>query len=259
ATFTHTYLQAGTYTAVFTVTSQNGQSAQTSLTVVVGNGGYNNSNLNITTTALPAATVGSYYSAPISATGGTGNYSWSISSGTLPPGLSLVTAQCFSYPCQVAATITGTPTSINSGYVFQVSLSDGISRVYQNFNLAVVYGGTQSSAVTIYSITPMSGSVGTQVTINGTGFGYNGCNQYSCTNTNYTAKNTVNFGSNVIPNIYSYNGTSLTFTVPTYVSPACLYSNPACYVSQSQLTPGTYPVSVTNTSGTSNAINFNLY
>jgi hypothetical protein len=56
--------------------------------------------LTITTTALPAATVGKRYSAALTATGGTGPETWSIIQGRLPSGLSLRAS---------TGTITGTP------------------------------------------------------------------------------------------------------------------------------------------------------
>lgn len=58
------------------------------------------SGLTITTTALPAATVGKRYSATLTATGGTGPETWSIIQGRLPSGLSLHAS---------TGTITGTP------------------------------------------------------------------------------------------------------------------------------------------------------
>jgi hypothetical protein len=54
----------------------------------------------ITTTALPAATVGKPYSATLTASGGTGPATWSIIQGRLPSGLTLHAA---------TGTITGTP------------------------------------------------------------------------------------------------------------------------------------------------------
>src|ERR1035438_164330 len=45
--------------------------------------------LQITTSSLPAATQGVYYSNPVAATGGVPPYSWSLSSGPLPAGLTL--------------------------------------------------------------------------------------------------------------------------------------------------------------------------
>src|SRR5262249_34254255 len=56
----------------------------------------------ITTAApLPAGTVGTAYSQPLGATGGMTPYTWSVASGTLPPGLML----------SAAGVIAGTPTA----------------------------------------------------------------------------------------------------------------------------------------------------
>jgi hypothetical protein len=58
--------------------------------------------LAVTTTSLPAGTVGSSYQATLAATGAWGSYSWALSAGSLPAGLSL-NAQ--------TGVISGTPTA----------------------------------------------------------------------------------------------------------------------------------------------------
>jgi hypothetical protein len=69
--------------------------------------------LVITTTALPAGTVGSAYSATVNASGGVAPYNWAVIAGSLPAGLSL-NAQ--------AGTISGTPTvAASSSFTLQVS------------------------------------------------------------------------------------------------------------------------------------------
>ena len=55
--------------------------------------------LSITTTSLPPAQVGVAYSATLTATGGVGPYTWAVSGGSLPAGLSL----------SAAGVISGTP------------------------------------------------------------------------------------------------------------------------------------------------------
>jgi len=45
--------------------------------------------VTITTSSLPFGTKGVFYSAQFAATGGTTPYSWVVTSGTLPPGLTL--------------------------------------------------------------------------------------------------------------------------------------------------------------------------
>jgi hypothetical protein len=58
--------------------------------------------VNITTATLPAGTVNAPYSQTLAATGGTGTFTWSLASGTLPAGLALNTT---------TGAITGTPTT----------------------------------------------------------------------------------------------------------------------------------------------------
>ncbi|MBV9159622.1 MAG: IPT/TIG domain-containing protein [Candidatus Kaiserbacteria bacterium] len=116
-----------------------------------------------------------------------------------------------------------------------------------------------SNNVRIYSITPVSGPVGTEVTIDGFGF---------------TNDNTIHFGTGVIPHV-AVSGQiaiacttdpscvggihqSLKFTVPTGLNPACFYSNPRCMVLTRQTTPGNYDVTVENSNGTSNAKTFTV-
>ena len=66
----------------------------------------------ITTTALAPGQVGVPYSQTLSATGGSGSYTWSISAGSLPPGLTLS-----------GSTISGTPTATGTAS-FTVTVTD---------------------------------------------------------------------------------------------------------------------------------------
>src|SRR2546430_4757983 len=83
----------------FTVQAQDAaaHSASASLTITVS---ASIPPLQITGSQLPDGTVGSAYSATLNASGGSTPYSWSVSSGTLPTGLSLSST----------GTISGTPT-----------------------------------------------------------------------------------------------------------------------------------------------------
>lgn len=79
--------------------------------------------VQVSTTSLPNGTQGSAYTANLTATGGSGFYTWSLLSGTLPPGLSLNSS---------TGAITGTPTTANifSGLVFMatdVDTATGVS------------------------------------------------------------------------------------------------------------------------------------
>ncbi|HXO38440.1 MAG TPA: Ig domain-containing protein, partial [Candidatus Acidoferrum sp.] len=68
----------------------------------------------ITTTTLADGVVGSPYTQTLAATGGDANYSWSVSSGTLPAGLTL----------SPSGVISGTPASVTSGTSFVVQVQD---------------------------------------------------------------------------------------------------------------------------------------
>jgi len=74
----------------------------------------NTTPLDITTTALPGATLGVPYSQALEARGGTTPYTWSISSGSLPAGLSLAPS---------TGVISGTP-SAEGAISFTVQVTD---------------------------------------------------------------------------------------------------------------------------------------
>lgn len=85
----------------------------------------------ITTTSLPGGNYGSPYSATVSASGGAAPFSWSISAGSLTPGLSLGSSTARS------VTISGTPTAqTNSNFTIKIADSKGGSAT-QSLTIAV--------------------------------------------------------------------------------------------------------------------------
>ena len=69
----------------------------------------------VTTTSLPSGTAGAAYSQTLTASSGTSPYTWSVISGTLPPGLSL----------SRAGVLSGTP-STSGTYDFTVEATDSV-------------------------------------------------------------------------------------------------------------------------------------
>lgn len=92
------------------------------------NGG-NTSHPSVTTSSMPAGTVGAAYSATLQATGGTPPYKWSLKSGTLPAGTSL----------SAAGAISGTPSAAGTAaaLVFQVTDADNNSASSNSLSLTV--------------------------------------------------------------------------------------------------------------------------
>jgi hypothetical protein len=90
------------FTATITGTSLSDPSKSASVQISV------NPLPTISTTSLPVATAGANYSATINLTGGSSPFTWSISSGTLPPGLVLALSKTNS------VTITGVATGPGS-------------------------------------------------------------------------------------------------------------------------------------------------
>jgi hypothetical protein len=78
------------------------------------------SSLTITTTSpLPAGTNGTPYSGAFTATGGTAPYTFAVTGGSLPPGLTLATD----------GTLSGTP-SLAGNYNFSVTVTDSANATF---------------------------------------------------------------------------------------------------------------------------------
>lgn len=110
---------SGTYNFMAKVTdsSSPAQTASAALTLTVAAAAQTIAPLQITSPSLPAGTEGTAYSAGLAATGGTLSYTWTITSGRLPLGLSLGSAN---------GAISGTPT-VSGTYSFTAAVSDSSS------------------------------------------------------------------------------------------------------------------------------------
>ena len=113
--FSGTPTTAGTSSFTVKVTDSESpavSATSTPLTILVINA------LTITTTSLPSANIGVAYSQQLAASGGVSPYTWSISTGSLPTGLTLSSG----------GLISGSPTAAGSS-TFTIQVTDSATTV----------------------------------------------------------------------------------------------------------------------------------
>ncbi len=144
---------SGTPTATgpfnFTVKVTDSETPTQSLTKTLNITINNSAPLQIITSALSAGVINTPYGDQFMATGGIQPYTWSISAGSLPPGLILNTS---------TGAITGTPTSMGT-FSFTAKVTDSSSpsgSVTANLSITV------NAALTITTTSIPNGSVGAQ-------------------------------------------------------------------------------------------------
>lgn len=96
--------------------------------------------LTIGTSTLPGGTTNVAYAVKLSATGGTSPYSWSITSGSLPPGLALSAG---------SGTIGGVPTTAGT-FNFTVLVTDASSPMQTSGNTFTIVVSTQPQVLSIW-------------------------------------------------------------------------------------------------------------
>ena len=121
----------------------NGVSGSTTLTVTA-------TPLAISTQSVPGGTIGVPYTATLGATGGTTPYTWSVTNGLLPSGLSLNSA---------TGAITGTPTVVGT-FNFTVQVADAgtpLQSTSQPLSIAVTSTSGGGCPCTIWPTTAVPG------------------------------------------------------------------------------------------------------
>jgi len=156
--------------------------------------------LAISTTSLPNGQINVAYSATLAATGGTTPYMWSLTSGTLPTGLSLNTS---------TGAISGTPTVsvANTPLTFQVQ-DAGTPQQSKSVNLTLTIGTGGNITVTV---SPKRGGLTITQTLNVT-----------ATTNDAAGVNWTSSGSSCSGNACGTfsSGSSLTGVGVTYTAPA---------------------------------------
>jgi hypothetical protein len=117
------------FTATVSDSSDPGQTKSASLSITIAS-----TQLSITTATLASGTDGTAYLQTLQASGGTPSYSWSITSGGLPAGLTLTTG---------TGAISGTP-SASGTFNFTVTLKDSSKPIQtKSANLSIVVAAAQ--------------------------------------------------------------------------------------------------------------------
>jgi hypothetical protein len=226
-----------TFTATVTDRSSPVQSASTTGSVVVSA-----TALSIVPSTLPSVTVGTTYSQTLKATGGTKPYTWSITSGNLPAGLTLASA---------AGTISGTPTTSGTS-TFTATVTDSSSPTKSASTTGSVV--VSATALSIVASTLPSVTVGTAYsqTLKATG----GTTPYtwSITSGKLPAGLTLASSTGVISGTPTTSGTStFTATVTDSSSPVQSASTPGSVVVSPTALAITAPTLPSGTVGTAYA------
>src|SRR5581483_5205844 len=133
------------FTVTVTDSGSPAQSSSRSLSIRIG------AKLAITTTSLASASYGTSYSQSLAATGGLGAYSWSLSAGSLPAGITLSTS----------GVLSGTPTA-SGAFPFTAKVTDSGSpqqSATMSFTLTV-----SAAYNVVFSVQPSNSSPGAQIT-----------------------------------------------------------------------------------------------
>lgn len=184
------YYQANTFGNPFPGTFS-GTFASNNTTVDVF--GVYSPSISIAPSTLPNGDVGTAYSQTLTAIGGTGPYTFAVSSGTLPTGLTLSSS---------LGTITGTPsTTTGSPFSFTVQATDSLSATGTQ-----AYTVTINPAVTVTPSTLPNGDVGSVYNQSMTAAGGSGSYTWS-----------LSMGSTLPPGVTLSSSTGVLHGTPTTI------------------------------------------
>jgi len=152
------------------------------------NGGSGSNALRIDTASLPDATENVYYTYPLQASGGTGNYTWSISRNPTWLNIHSSTGELYGTP----------PTGSAGTYTFTVTVDDGQDTVSKDLTLVVKSGGG-GGAPQITTASLPDGRVGDNYSATMTATG--GTAPYTWSATGLPAGLSIDAGSGVISGV----------------------------------------------------------
>ena len=135
---TGTPTAAGSYTFSVNVVDANNGIATTSITLVVA------PTLSLSFPAPPSGTVGTAYTDTLTATGGTTPYSWSVSAGTLPAGITLNAS---------TGVLAGTPTVAGTSS-FTIKVTDASSQAATEATSITIAAGPLTITVPSSAVLP---------------------------------------------------------------------------------------------------------
>ena len=180
-----------------------------SYTMSDGNGGTATGTVNvtvvpalaITTPLLPSATVGTSYSQPLTATGGSTPYTWQLASGQLPNGLLLDSSGVvsgtptqsgnFNFTAQVRDAVGGTQQTVNASFNVVTGPLSILTTGLNNATIGSPYSATLAaggSAATPFTWSIISGALPAGLSLSSAGAISGTPNPVDCTTANFTVQ-----------------------------------------------------------------------
>ncbi|WP_205756858.1 putative Ig domain-containing protein [Solilutibacter silvestris] len=146
-TYTPTASYSGPDSFTYTATNASGTSAPATVTITV-----NPTSITVSPTTLSSATVGAAYNATITTSGGTSPYSYAVTAGAVPAGMSLNSS---------TGVLSGTPTA-GGTYNFTLTATDSSTGTGTPFTGSRAYSLTVNApTITISPASLPAGAVGT--------------------------------------------------------------------------------------------------